>query len=117
MTRLAKNEKKRPKKCWHPDTDLQSVLDAIQLVPGAKRPDAIYAISINESVGFSAQNKSCNCLGPPWPIVMIDQIAGPESAKEIAPNMVAFIEAIGIEAEGQDELFAKFRSLRGSERC
>jgi hypothetical protein len=46
---------------------------------------------------------------------MIDQIAGPESVKEIAPNMVAFIEAIGIEAEGQDSLFAKLRSLRGSE--
>ena len=83
------------------------------MVPGAKRPDAIYAISINESVGFSAQNKSCNCLGPPWPIVMIDQIAGPESAKEIAPNMVAFIEAIGIEAERQDGTICKIALIEG----
>jgi hypothetical protein len=48
-----------------------------------------------ESIAFDLR------VGPPWPIVMIDQIAGPESAKEIAPNMGAFIEAIGIEAEGQ----------------
>jgi|GEM_PF-6501273 hypothetical protein len=33
---------------------------------------------------------------------MIDQIAGPESAKEITPNMAAFIEAIGLEGEGED---------------
>jgi hypothetical protein len=39
-------------------------------------------------------------VGPPWPI--IGRIAGPESAKEIAPNMGAFIEAIGTEAERQD---------------
>jgi hypothetical protein len=49
-----------------------------------------------ESIAFDLR------VGPPWPIVMIDQIAGPESAKEIAANMGAFIEAIGIEAEGQD---------------
>jgi hypothetical protein len=48
-----------------------------------------------ESIAFDLR------VGPPWPIVMIDQIAGPESAKEIAPNIEAFIEAIGIEAEGQ----------------
>ena len=39
-------------------------------------------------------------VGPPRPI--IGRIAGPESAKEIAPNMGAFIEAIGTEAERQD---------------
>jgi hypothetical protein len=49
-----------------------------------------------ESIAFDLR------VGPPWPIVMIDQIAGPESAKEIAPNIGAFIEAIGIEADGQD---------------
>ena len=49
-----------------------------------------------ESIAFDLR------VGPPWPIVMIDQIAGPESAEEIAPHMAAFIEAIGIEAAGQD---------------
>lgn len=48
-----------------------------------------------ESIAFDLR------AGPPWPIVMIDQIAGSESAKEIAPNMAAFIEAIGVDAEGQ----------------
>ncbi|MBI3478537.1 MAG: SMI1/KNR4 family protein [Acidobacteria bacterium] len=47
-----------------------------------------------ESIAFDLR------IGPPWPIVTIDQVAGPESAKEIAPNMAAFIEAIGLEAEG-----------------
>jgi hypothetical protein len=49
-----------------------------------------------ESIAFDLR------VGPPWPIVMVDQIAGPHSAKEIAPNMAAFIEAIGIDAEAQD---------------
>lgn len=35
--------------------------------------------------------------GEPYPIVMIDPIGGPESAREIAPNMAQFIEAIGLE--------------------
>lgn len=35
--------------------------------------------------------------GEPYPIVMIDPIAGAESAVEIAPNMAQFIEAIGLE--------------------
>jgi hypothetical protein len=48
-----------------------------------------------ESIAFDLR------VGPPWPIVMIDQIAGPESAKKIAPNMATFIEAIGLEAEGE----------------
>ena len=46
-----------------------------------------------ESIAFSLRT------GPPWPIVMIDKIAGPESAEEIAPNMAAFVEAIGLEGE------------------
>ena len=33
----------------------------------------------------------------PWPVVMIDQIAGPESAVTIAPSFDAFIEAVGLE--------------------
>jgi len=32
-----KSERRGPKKYWHLDTDLQFVLDTIQLVPGAKR--------------------------------------------------------------------------------
>jgi hypothetical protein len=34
---------------------------------------------------------------------MIDQIAGPDSATEIAPNMAAFIEAIGLDIEGSGQ--------------
>jgi hypothetical protein len=37
--------------------------------------------------------------GPPWPIVMIDPIAGLESAEQIAPDMMTFIEAIGLESK------------------
>ena len=46
-----------------------------------------------ESVAFNLR------AGPPWPIVMIDKIAGPGSAREISPNMATFIEAIGLEGE------------------
>jgi hypothetical protein len=42
-------------------------------------------------------------VGPPWAIVTIDPIAGPESAKQIAPNMATFVQAIGLEAEGRTE--------------
>jgi hypothetical protein len=35
--------------------------------------------------------------GGPYPIVMIDPIAGAESVMEIASNMTQFIEAIGLE--------------------
>ncbi len=49
-----------------------------------------------ESIAFDLR------VGPPLPIVMIDRIAGPESAEEIAADMATFIEAIGLEAEGQD---------------
>ena len=38
--------------------------------------------------------------GPPWRIVMIDPIAGPESAEIIAPDMATFIGMIGIAADG-----------------
>jgi len=48
-----------------------------------------------ESIAFDLRE------GPPWRIVMVDQIAGAESAEEIAPNMGAFIEAIGVEAESR----------------
>jgi hypothetical protein len=34
---------------------------------------------------------------PPWPIMMIDPIAGPESARVIAPSIESFIQAIGRE--------------------
>jgi hypothetical protein len=49
-----------------------------------------------ESIAFDLR------AGPPWPIVMIDQIAGPESAREIALDMASFIESIGRDAEGRD---------------
>jgi len=48
-----------------------------------------------ESIAFDLRE------GPPWRIVMVDQIAGTESAEEIAPNIAGFIEAIGMETEGQ----------------
>ncbi len=35
--------------------------------------------------------------GKPYPIAMIDPIAGAESAVEIASNMTQFVEAIGLE--------------------
>ena len=44
-----------------------------------------------ESIAFDLR------VGPPWPIVMIDQIAGPTSARIIASNIETFIEAIGLE--------------------
>lgn len=34
--------------------------------------------------------------GPPWPIVMIDQIAGAASAERIADNMTDFIARMGL---------------------
>jgi hypothetical protein len=37
-------------------------------------------------------------IGPPWPIVMIDPIAGSDSAEQIAPDIASFINAIGLEA-------------------
>ena len=49
-----------------------------------------------ESIAFDIR------VGPPWRIVTVDQVAGAESATAIAPSMAAFIQAIGLEAEGQD---------------
>jgi len=46
-----------------------------------------------ESIAFDLRE------GSPWRIVMVDQIAGTASAEEIAPNMGAFIEGIGLESE------------------
>ncbi|HEU4391129.1 MAG TPA: SMI1/KNR4 family protein [Blastocatellia bacterium] len=37
--------------------------------------------------------------GSPYPIVMIDPIAGSESAVEIAPSFAKFCEAIGLECD------------------
>ena len=34
---------------------------------------------------------------PPWPIVMIDPIAGPDSAVQIASDIQSFVAAIGLE--------------------
>ena len=38
-----------------------------------------------------------NSAVPPFPVVMIDPIAGPESAMQIAPDFSVFVEAIGLE--------------------
>jgi len=48
-----------------------------------------------ESIAFDLRE------GPPWRIVMVDRIAGTKSAEEIAPNIGAFIEAIGREDDSQ----------------
>ena len=39
--------------------------------------------------------------GHPFPVVMIDPLAGEDSAVEIAPNMRQFVEAIGLEYVGE----------------
>lgn len=41
--------------------------------------------------------------GPPWPVVMIDPIAGPGSAERIAESMAAFVEAVGLEYVDDEE--------------
>lgn len=46
-----------------------------------------------ETIGFDLRE------GPPWPIVMIDCIAGDDSAKRIAADISEFIEKIGRAAE------------------
>lgn len=38
--------------------------------------------------------------GSPWPVVTIDMVAGGDSAEALAPNFDAFVDLIGIEAEG-----------------
>jgi hypothetical protein len=46
-----------------------------------------------ESIAFDLS------VGPPWPIVTVDMIAGLDSVEQIAPNMAAFIDAIGDDTE------------------
>jgi hypothetical protein len=48
-----------------------------------------------ESIAFECRNGV-----EPWPIVMIDLIAGPESAERIAANVEVFVQAIGLEYDG-----------------
>lgn len=43
-----------------------------------------------ESIAFNMEGQE------PWPIVMVDCIAGLESAKQIANNIEEFIQAIGV---------------------
>lgn len=33
----------------------------------------------------------------PWPVIMIDMVAGPESAQVIAPHFEAFMDLVGVE--------------------
>jgi hypothetical protein len=40
---------------------------------------------------------------PPFPVVMIDPIAGPESAEQIAPDFSSFADAIGLEYQDGGE--------------
>jgi hypothetical protein len=52
-----------------------------------------------ESIAFDTRG-----AGPPWPIVMLDQVAGNESAVTIARDLEEFLKAVGLEApEGSDE--------------
>jgi len=50
-----------------------------------------------ETIGFDLRG------GQPWPLVMIDCIAGDTSAEQIAVDMADFITKIGIEAEHPEE--------------
>ncbi len=73
---------------------MKDCLEVPQSSDGPASPD-FFVFAGNgglESIAFDLRN------GPPFPVVMIDPIAGPESAEQIAPDIVAFIEAIGIEA-------------------
>jgi len=47
-----------------------------------------------ERIAVDLRNKNA-----PWPIVMIDPVAGIVSAKVIAPDAATFVEAIGLEHE------------------
>jgi hypothetical protein len=38
----------------------------------------------------------CRQGTPPWPVVMIDPIAGPGSAQVIAPSFAVFLNAVGL---------------------
>jgi hypothetical protein len=46
-----------------------------------------------ETIGFDLRS------GPPWPIVMVDCIAGDDSAERIASDMTEFIQKIGVATE------------------
>ena len=46
-----------------------------------------------ETIGFDLRS------GPPWPLVMIDCIAGDDSARRIAADMADFVEKIGLAAD------------------
>lgn len=46
-----------------------------------------------ETIGFDLR------AGPPWPLVMIDCIAGEDSAKRIASDIAEFVEKIGFPAD------------------
>lgn len=46
-----------------------------------------------ETIGFDLRS------GPPWPLVMIDCIAGEDSAERIANDMADLIEKIGVAAK------------------
>jgi hypothetical protein len=39
---------------------------------------------------------------PPWPVVMIDPIAGPGSAEVIAPSFAVFLSAVGLPYPDED---------------
>lgn len=43
----------------------------------------------------------CRSGTEPWPVVMIDPIAGPESAEPVAPRFEVFAAAIGLEHRGE----------------
>lgn len=52
-----------------------------------------------ETIAFDRRN------GPPYPIVMFDAIAPEDSAIEIAPDLSAFVHAIGFASETQSKNF------------
>lgn len=42
----------------------------------------------------------CRAGAEPWPVVMVDPVAGPGSAEPVAPGFEAFANAIGLEFTG-----------------
>lgn len=46
-----------------------------------------------ELLAFDIRHKA------PWPVVMIDMVAGPESVEQVTPNFDTFIELVGREAD------------------
>jgi len=45
----------------------------------------------------------CRGKSPPFPIVMVDPVAGPESAQSIAPDAETFVAAIGSESRDVEQ--------------